>query len=69
MEFGGIFILVIVFIVVAFLGAGLYAVSMWLRGRKLAPEGDQIEGGHENRPRPEHVSVDTEQHARFVGTR
>jgi hypothetical protein len=64
MEFGGIFILVIVLIVVAALGGGLYALSMWLRGRKLAPEGDR-----EDRPRPEHVEVEGEQRARFVGTR
>jgi len=69
MEFGGIFILVIVLIVVAALGGGLYALSMWLRGRKLAPEGDRIEGDREDRPRPEHVEVEGEQRARFVGTR
>lgn len=69
MEFGGIFILLIVLIVVAVLGGGLYAVSMWLRGKKLAPEGDAIEGKQENRPRPEHVEVDNEQRARFVGNR
>jgi hypothetical protein len=69
MEFGGIFILVILLIVVAVLGGGLYAVSMWLRGKKLAPEGDKIEGEQEDSPRPEHVEVDNEQRARFVGTR
>jgi hypothetical protein len=69
MEFGGIFILLIFLIVVAVLGGGLYAISMWLRGKKLAPGGDEIEGKEEDRPRPEHVEVDNEQHARFVGTR
>jgi flagellar basal body-associated protein FliL len=69
MEFGGIFILLIVLVVVVVLGGGLYAVSMWLRGKKLAPEGDEIEGKQEDSPRPEHVEVDNEQRARFVGTR
>lgn len=69
MEFGGIFILVLLLIVVAVLGGGLYAVSMWLRGKKLAPEGDKLEGEEEQGPRPEHVEVETEQHTRFVGTR
>ncbi len=44
MEFGGIFILVLVMIVVGVLGGGLYAVSMWLRRKKLAPGGDELEG-------------------------
>jgi flagellar basal body-associated protein FliL len=69
MEFGGIFILVIVLVVVAVLGGGLYALSMWLRGEKLAPEGDQIEGKQEDRPRPEHIEVENEQNTRFVGSR
>ncbi len=69
MEFGGIFILVIVLIVVAVLGGGLYLVAMWLRGKKLDPEGDEIEGAQEDPPRPEHVKVEDEQRARFVGTR
>ena len=69
MEFGGIFILVLVLIVVAVLGGGLYALSMWLRGKQLAPEGDEIEGGRDEGPRPEHVEVENEQNARFVGTR
>jgi len=69
MELGGFFILVVVLIVVAALGGGLYALGVWLRGRKLAPEGDRIEGEPRERPRPEHVEVENEQHARFVGTR
>lgn len=69
MEFGGIFILMIVLIVVGVLGGGLYALTMWLRGKKLAPEGDEIEGEQEERPRPEHVEVENEQHARFIGAR
>ena len=69
MEFGGIFILFIVLIVVAALGGGLYALTMWLRGKKLAPEGDQIEGEQDDPQRPEHLKVENEQQARFVGTR
>ncbi len=69
MEFGGLFILVILLIVLVVLGGGLYALTMWLRGKKLAPEGDAIEGEQEDRPRPKHVKVDDGQRARFVGTR
>ena len=69
MEFGGIFILVLVLIVVAVLGGGLYALSMWLRGKKLASEGDELEGDRDEGPRPEHVEVEDAQNARFVGTR
>ncbi len=69
MEFGAVFILVLLLIVVAVLGGGLYVVSMWLRGKKLSPEGDQLEGEPEQPPRPEHVEVENEQKTRFVGTR
>ncbi len=69
MEFAGFFILVIVLIVVAVLGGGLYAVTMWLRRKQLDPEGNEIGGAQEDRPRPEHVEVEDEQRARFVGTR
>jgi flagellar basal body-associated protein FliL len=70
MEFGAIFILVILLVVVGVLCGGLYAVSMWLRGKKLAPQADQAEGKpQEERSRPEHVEVENEQRARFVGSR
>lgn len=69
MEFGAFFILVLVLIVVAVLGGGLYAVSMWLRGKKLAPGGDELEGEPQERPRSEHLEVENEQKTRFVGTR
>ena len=39
------------------------------RPQALAPEGDEIEGGRDEGPRPEHVEVENEQNARFVGTR
>ncbi len=68
MEFGALFILVLLLIVVGVLGGGLYALSMWLRGKKLAPEGDELEGDQDERPRPEHVEVENQQNARFVGT-
>lgn len=66
---GGLFILVIVLIVAGVFGGGLLALTMWLRGKKLAPEGDQIEGEQEDPPRPEHLKVEGEQRTRFVGTR
>jgi hypothetical protein len=72
MEIGAVFILVIVLIVVAALGGGLYALTMWLRHKQLDPEGDKLEGEPEDPPRLarlEHVEVDNERHARFVGTR
>jgi hypothetical protein len=69
MEFGGIFILVLLLIVVGVLGGGFYVLSMWLRGKQLAPEGDELEGGRDEGLRPEHVEVEDEQNARFVGTR
>jgi hypothetical protein len=69
MEFGGIFILVMVLVVLGVLGGGFYALTMWLRGKKLASERDEIEGELEDRSRPQHVEVDNEQRARFVGTR
>ncbi len=68
MEIGAFFILLIVLIVVAALGGGLYALTMWLRHKQLDPEGDKIEGEPQDRQRPEHVEVENEQHARFVGT-
>ncbi|HEY3829924.1 MAG TPA: hypothetical protein VGL57_12065 [Solirubrobacteraceae bacterium] len=69
MEFGGIFILVIVLMVGGILGGGVYAVAMWLRHKQLDPEENKIEGKQEDPARPEHVEVDNEQRARFVGTR
>jgi hypothetical protein len=68
MEFAGIFILVIVLVVLAVLGGGLYVLTMWLRGKKLALEGDPIEGEQADRRRPEHLKVEGEQRTRLVGT-
>lgn len=74
MGLGAVFILLIVLIVVAVLGGAFYVLSMWLRGKKLAPEEDKLEGPrkqrpHEQRPHPEHVEVENEQRTRFVGSR
>ncbi len=69
MEVAAIFILALVVIVLGVLGAAFYALTMWLRARKLAPQGDQIEGEPQRRSRPEHVEVQNEQHARFIGSR
>jgi|GEM_PF-4994863 len=72
MEIGGFFILVIVLIVVAFLGGGVYAIAMWLRHKQLDPEGDKVEGSSEEaegQARPEHVEHGKAQRARFVGSR
>jgi hypothetical protein len=71
MEFGAFFILVILFVVLAGLGGGVYLIAAWLRHKQLDPEGDKVEGpaDAEEHARPEHVRVDTEQKVRFVGTR
>jgi flagellar basal body-associated protein FliL len=69
MEIAAAFILLIVLIVVAGLGGGLYALTMWLRHKQLHPEGDEIESEPQDRPRPERVEVENEQNARFIGTR
>jgi hypothetical protein len=69
MEIGAFFILVIVLMVVAALGGGFYALTMWLRHKQLDPEEDKIEDEPQGRGRPEHVEVESEQNARFVGSR
>jgi hypothetical protein len=69
MEFGAFFILVIFFVIVAVLGGGVYAIAAYLRGQKLAPEGDKLDGPREDREEaPEHLRVDSEQKARFIGS-
>ncbi len=69
MEIGAVFILMIVLIVAAVLGGGLYALTMWLRGKQLDREEDEVESEGETRRKPEHVEVENEQRARFVGIR
>lgn len=68
MEIGAFFILVIVLIVVGALGGGVYLIAGWLRRKQLDPEGNKLAEPPEPQ-RPEHVEVDNEQNARFVGTR
>ncbi|HEX5307559.1 MAG TPA: hypothetical protein VFW38_00595 [Solirubrobacteraceae bacterium] len=69
MEFGGIFILILVLVVLAVLGGGVYAITMWLRHGQLDPEEDKVEGPRdpERQGRPEHVRLGKAQRARFVG--
>ena len=70
MEIGAFFILVILFIVLAVLGGGVYAVAMWLRHKQLDPAGDEVEGSigePETEVRPKHVKHGKAQRARFVG--
>ncbi|MGA7705870.1 MAG: hypothetical protein WB998_13355 [Solirubrobacteraceae bacterium] len=70
MEIGAFFILVILFIVLAVLGGGVYAVAMRLRHKQLDPEGDKVEGSigePEAEARPKHVKHGKAQRARFVG--
>lgn len=71
MATGAIFILIIVLIVLAVLGGGLYAIAMWLRHRQLDPEGDKGEAPtqREGQERPEHVRHGQAQRARFLGSR
>jgi hypothetical protein len=73
MEIGAFFILVIVLVVLAFLGGGVYVIAMWLRHRQLDPEGDRVEGSGEEETepeaRPEHVKHGKAQRAHFVGSR
>ena len=69
MEVGAVFILMIVLFVVAVLGAGIYALTMWLRHKRLDAEADKAESETRARPRPEHLEVENEQSARFVATR
>ncbi len=70
MEIGAFFILVIVLAVVAVLGGGVYLIAARLRHKQLGPAGEPLAGSGdgEQQARPEHVEVDTEQNARFVGT-
>jgi hypothetical protein len=68
MEFGGIFILVILLIVGAILGGGLYALAMWLRHGQLDPEEHEFEDDSDDRPRPEHIEVEDEQRTRLIGS-
>ena len=76
MEAGAFFLLIVAIAVIAVLGGGVYLLAMRLRGRKLHPEEDKVEHtprrsseGSDRGERPEHLEVESEQHARFLGTR
>lgn len=71
MEIGAFFILIVVLVLLAVLGGGVYAIATWLRHKQLDPEEDKVEGPSpaEHQRRPEHLQVDNEQDARFVGSR
>jgi hypothetical protein len=74
MEFGAFFILVLVVVVLALIGGGIYAVAARGRQRQLSRKGGSLDAGREAQPaedgeRPEHVEVDTPQRARFIGSR
>jgi hypothetical protein len=71
MEFGAIFILVVVLIVVGAGAALLLGAGSALRRGKLNPEEDRIEGhGREERARrPEHRRASNEQRTRFIPNR
>lgn len=71
MEIAAFFILVIVLIVLAVLGGGVYLIAARLRHKQLDPEGDKVEGSTEpeQERRPEHREMDRAQKARFLGTR
>lgn len=69
MEIGGFFLLVVIAVVVGVLGGGVYAIAAYLRGQKYSPEGDKLEGPDDHRRAPEHLKVESEQRARFLGSR
>jgi hypothetical protein len=67
---GAVFILVVVFLVLAALALLVGGIAWRLRSAKLHPEEDKLEGARDaQRARPEHTRVETEQGARFVGQR
>lgn len=65
------FISGLVIIVVVVLGGGVYALTAWLRHRKLAGE-DTVEtrpaDASGNGSRPEHLRVENEQRSHFAGS-
>jgi hypothetical protein len=69
MSIGAAFLIVIILVVFAVVGGGIYMTAAWLRHKQLDPEGDKIEPPAEDPPRPEHHAVQSEQRTRFVGTR
>lgn len=70
MEIGAFFILILVLIVLAIVGGGVYLIAMWLRHRQLDPEEDKVEGPSETeqQTRPEHIRHGKAQRAHFQGS-
>jgi hypothetical protein len=70
MEIGAFFILVLLLIVLAILGGGVYLIAAKLRRDKLHPQGDRAEPAPEGQgSRPLHRRVTNEQQAEFVRDR
>jgi hypothetical protein len=71
MEIGAVFILVVLVVVLAVLGGGVFLIAARLRAKKLDPAGDKVEGppDAESRDRPEHLEVESEQRTHIVGSR
>lgn len=72
MEWAGIFILILFVGVVAVIGGIVYAIAARGRQKQLSTKGGSLDAGREAAPqdgeRPAHVAVETEQHARFIGS-
>jgi hypothetical protein len=70
MEIGAFFILVLLVIVLAVLGGGVYLIAAKLRHDQLHPEGDRVEPAPDgDGRRPQHRRVSSEQQAEFVHDR
>jgi hypothetical protein len=72
MEAGAFFVLVVLLVMLAIVGGGVYALISHFRRKKLNPKEDKLErrlAGGEEQARPEHVRDEKPQRARFVGTR
>jgi hypothetical protein len=68
MEIGGFFLLIIIVVVLGVVGGGIYAIAARLRQKQLSPEGDQVQGTDPEPPRPEHLTVESDQDTHFVGS-
>jgi hypothetical protein len=69
MEIGAFFILVLLIVIVAVLGGGVYLTAGWLRHRQLDPDKTVDASPSQEPSRPEHNEVESEQNARFIGSR
>lgn len=70
MAVGGFFLLAIIVVVVGIVGGAVYAIAAYLRRQELSPEGDKLSAREDaRRERPEHLNVESEQRARFFGSR